>query len=100
MNKNIPTKIYLTEQELPKQWYNMNAILPEKHQPALNPATLKPCTLSDFENVFCTELAKQELNVTDEYIDIPDDERWIRLPKYIINSKGIILQVLTNSIRQ
>ncbi len=75
MNKKIPTKIYLTEEELPKQWYNMNAVMPEKHAPALNPATLQPCTLSDFENVFCTELAKQELNSTDEYIDIPQEIR-------------------------
>ncbi len=73
MNKKIPTKIFLSEEELPKQWYNINAILPEKHLPSLNPETLKPCTLSDFEQVFCTELSKQELNVTDEYIDIPDE---------------------------
>ena len=67
----IPTKIYLSEEELPRYWYNLNAIIP--HEPALNPNTLKPCTLEDFEEVFCTELAKQELNQTDEYIKIPDE---------------------------
>ncbi len=72
-DKKMPTKIYLQESELPRYWYNMNAVLPEKHEPALNPKTLKPCTLEDFEEVFCTELAKQELNVTDEYIKIPDE---------------------------
>lgn len=70
-NKKIPTKIYLTEEELPRYWYNLNAII--KHEPALNPDTLTPCTLEDFEQVFCTELAKQELNQTDEYIKIPDE---------------------------
>ncbi len=73
MKKEIPTKIFLSEEELPRYWYNINAILKEKHAPTLNPITLKPCTLSDFEEVFCTELAKQELNVTDEYIKIPDE---------------------------
>ena len=73
--KKIPTKLLLTESELPKCWYNMNAILPEKHDPALNPATLKPCTLEEFKAPFCEELAAQELNTTDEYIPIPDEIR-------------------------
>lgn len=72
-NKNIPTKIFLSESELPKSWYNINAVMKEKHEPALNPDTLKPCTLEDYKKIFCTELAKQELNMTDEYIEIPDE---------------------------
>ena len=72
-DKKIPTKMYLDESELPKSWYNINAILKEKHDPALNPETLKPCTLEDYEKVFCTELAKQELNDKDEYIPIPEE---------------------------
>lgn len=43
-----------------------------KHDPFLNPATLKPCTADDLRGVFCDELIKQELNQTDEYIDIPE----------------------------
>ena len=74
-DKQIPTKLLLTESELPKAWYNMNAILPEKHDPALNPATLKPCTIDEFKGPFCDELAAQELNTTDEYIPIPDEIR-------------------------
>ncbi len=69
--KRIPTKMYLEESELPRAWYNVNAVV--KHDPALNPETLKPCTLEDYEKVFCTELSKQELNVTDEYIPIPEE---------------------------
>ena len=70
-DKKIPTKIYLDESELPRYWYNLGSII--KHDPALNPDTLTPCTLEDFEKVFCTELAKQELNTKDEYIKIPDE---------------------------
>ena len=73
VDKKIPTKLLLTEEELPKCWYNMNAIMPEKHDPALNPATLQPCTLDDYKVPFCEELAAQELNITDEYIPIPDE---------------------------
>ena len=72
-NKYVPTKILLEESELPKAWYNMNAVMPEKHDPALNPATLKPCTIEEFKGPFCDELAAQELNTTDEYIPIPDE---------------------------
>jgi len=71
--KKIPTKMYLEEKELPKSWYNINAIMKDKHEPALNPETLKPCTLEEMEKVFCKELAIQELNFTDEYIPIPDE---------------------------
>ena len=71
-DKTVPTKIYLTENEIPRQWYNVRAAMKEKHDPFLNPATLKPCTADDLRGVFCDELIKQELNQTDEYIDIPE----------------------------
>ncbi len=74
-DKKIPTKLLLTESELPKSWYNMNAVMPEKHDPALHPGTLQPCTIEDFKGPFCDELAAQELNTTDEYIPIPDEIR-------------------------
>ena len=71
--KKIPTKIYLSENELPKSWYNLNAIMKEKHAPALNSKTLKPVTKEELEEVFCSELVEQELNFTDEYIPIPQE---------------------------
>ena len=73
MEKQIPYKIYLEESEMPKQWYNVRADMKNKPAPLLNPATLKPVTLEDLSHVFCTELAKQELNDTDAYIDIPEE---------------------------
>ena len=71
--KRIPTKMFLEEKELPNCWYNINAIMKDKHAPALNPKTFKPCTAEELEEVFCSELVKQELNMTDEYIPIPDE---------------------------
>ena len=73
MEKQIPYKIYLEESEMPKQWYNVRADMKNKPAPLLNPATLKPVTLEDLSHVVCTELAKQELNDTDAYIDIPEE---------------------------
>lgn len=69
----IPYKIYLTEDEMPKKWLNLRAFMKNKPEPIINPGTKKPCTLEELSHIFCTELAKQELNVTDEYIDIPDE---------------------------
>lgn len=73
--KEIPYKIYLSENEMPKEWYNVRADMRTDHRPLLNPATLQPVTLSDLEPVFCTELAKQELNDKDAYIEIPEEVR-------------------------
>ncbi len=72
-NKKIPYKIYLNEDEMPKQWYNVRADMKNKPAPLLNPATGKPITLEELSHVFCTELAKQELDDTTAYFDIPDE---------------------------
>ena len=73
MSKEIPYKIYLPESELPNQWYNVRADMKNKPAPLLNPATHKPATLEELSQVFCTELAKQELDENDAYIDIPQE---------------------------
>lgn len=73
MKQEIPYKIYLEESELPKQWYNVRADMKNKPAPLLNPATHKPMTVDELSKVFCRELAEQELNDTDAYIDIPDE---------------------------
>lgn len=72
-NREIPYKIYLEENELPRHWYNVRADMKNKPAPLLNPATHQPCTLEELSHVFCTELAKQELDDTTPYIDIPQE---------------------------
>ena len=69
----IPYKTYLEEDEMPKQWYNVRADMKNKPAPLLNPATHKPMTAEELSVVFCSELAAQELNDTDPYIDIPEE---------------------------
>ncbi len=76
MSENkIPYKIYLEEDEMPKQWYNVRADMKKKPAPLLNPATHEPMTLEELSHVFCTELAKQELDDTTPYFDIPEEIR-------------------------
>lgn len=68
---DVPYKVYLTEEELPKQWLNIKAFMKELPPPLLNPATKQPCTKEELSGVFCEKLAEQELNCTDKFIDIP-----------------------------
>ena len=72
-DKTIPYKIYLEENEMPKQWYNMRADMKNKPAPLLNPETLQPITAEELGEVFCEELVKQELDDTTPYIDIPQE---------------------------
>ena len=74
MAQEIPYKIYLDEKNIPRYWYNVRARM-QPHAPFLNPATLKPCTKDDLRGVFCDEVIDQELNFTDEYIEIPEGIR-------------------------
>lgn len=74
-NKEIPYKIYLEENEMPKQWYNVRADMKKKPAPLLNPVTKQPITEDELSEVFCRELARQELDDTNPYIDIPQEIR-------------------------
>ena len=73
MKDNEKYKIYLEENEIPTQWYNVRADMKIKPAPLVNPGTGKPATLEDLTPVFCEELAKQELDNDTRYFDIPDE---------------------------
>ena len=75
MSDKIPYKIYLSESELPTQWYNVRADMKNKPTPLLNPLTHEAMKFEDLQPVFCNELIKQELNDTDAYITIPAEIR-------------------------
>ena len=67
-NRSIPYKIYLSEDEMPRYWYNVRADMKTKPAPLLNPGTLKPMTARELDGVFCDELVQQELDDTTAYI--------------------------------
>ena len=68
-------RFFLTEAELPRQWYNIQADMKNKPMPLLNPATRQPLKVEDLYPLFAEELSRQELNQTDRWIDIPDKVR-------------------------
>ncbi len=69
----IPYKIYLTEDEMPKAWYNLRSAMKNKPAPLLNPGTHEPMKAEELAPVFCEELIKQELDNDTEYFPIPDE---------------------------
>lgn len=72
-NKEIPYKIYLEENEMPTQYYNVRADMKKKPAPILNPGTMQPITAEELAPVFCDELIKQELDDVTPFFDIPEE---------------------------
>ena len=68
----IPHRLYLTEEQMPKQWYNLRADMKELPDPIINPGTIKPAAVEDLYPVFCEKLAQQEMDNTTRYFDIPE----------------------------
>jgi tryptophan synthase beta chain len=68
------TKIILSEKDIPQQWYNIMADMPNLPPPPLNPATKTPVSPDDLSSIFPMALIEQEVSV----------ERWINIPKDIL----------------
>lgn len=68
-------RYFLPEDEIPRQWYNIQADMPNKPMPMLDPATREPVTLEQLSEIFSVECCRQELNLTDRWIDIPEEVR-------------------------
>jgi len=69
----IPHRFYLSEDEMPTQWYNLRADMKELNDPIINPGTMKPAVKEDLYPIFATKLADQEMDNTTRYIDIPEE---------------------------
>ena len=74
-DEKIPYKIYLGENEMPKNWYNVRADMKNKPAPLLNPGTGEPMGFDDLRPVFCDDLIRQELDNDDREIPIPQEIR-------------------------
>ncbi len=75
MAHEIPYRLYLSEEDLPKTWYNVRADMKNKPAPLLNPGTRQPMTADELAPVFCDELVKQELDNDTAFFEIPDEIR-------------------------
>ena len=79
-------KILLNENEIPENWYNIIADMPNKPLPPLHPGTLEPIGPEALAPLFPMELIKQEVT-TDKWVAIPDEVRniyslWRPTPLY------------------
>ena len=70
---DIPYKVYLSEKEIPTQWYNVRADMKNKPAPLVNPGTGEPMKVEELFPVFCEELCRQEFDNETPYIDIPQE---------------------------
>ena len=94
--QKIPYKIYLTEEEMPKAWYNMRSDMKVKPAPLLNPGTGAPMTAEELSGVFCEELVQQELDEDTAYIEIPQEiqDKWYPQKDFHTMYIGEIVEVL------
>ena len=68
-------RFILPEEEIPTQWYNIQADMVNKPLPPLNPVTHEPMKAEDLYLIFSKACSDQELNTTDAWIDIPEEVR-------------------------
>ena len=73
--QEVPYKIYLSEDEMPKYWYNVRADMKTKPAPLVNPGTGQPMKPEELEPVFCHEAIMQEFDNDTQYVEIPEDIR-------------------------
>lgn len=74
MNKD-QKRFFLSESEIPTQWYNIQADMPNKPMPILHPQTREVLKAEDLFGTFCQECSRQELDQTNAWIDIPEPVR-------------------------
>ena len=70
------TRFNLSQNDLPKFWYNVNADSPIAPAPVLHPGTKEPVTPDFLSVLFPMELIMQEIS-TERYIQIPEEVREI-----------------------
>ena len=85
-------KFLLQEKDIPQAWSNVMAEMPNKPRPMLNPATKQPLTAEDLYPLFSEEASKQEMNMKDAWIEIPEEVREmykIWRPTPLVRARGL-----------
>ena len=85
-------KFLLQEKDIPQAWYNVMAEMPNKPRPMLKPATKQPLTAEDLYPLFSEEASKQEMNMKDAWIEIPEEVREmykIWRPTPLVRARGL-----------
>lgn len=68
-------RFFLAEADIPSQWYNIQADMPNKPLPLLNPKTKQPLKAEDLFPIFNEACSLQELDTEHAWIDIPEEVR-------------------------
>ena len=71
--RTVPSRVYLTEQQMPEKWLNVRAVMKNKPAPMIHPGTRRPLEFADIEPIFCGEVIRQELDNDTLLFDIPDE---------------------------
>ncbi|HHV99267.1 MAG TPA: TrpB-like pyridoxal phosphate-dependent enzyme [Clostridiaceae bacterium] len=74
MRRDSVTKVFLSESDIPKQWYNIVADMPNKPEPYISPMTGKVATPDEMSAIFPKAIIEQEMS-TERFIDIPEEVR-------------------------
>lgn len=69
----------LSQNDIPKEWYNVCADLGEPPPPPLHPATQQPCGPQDLAPIFPMAILEQEMS----------PERWIKIPEPILEKYAL-----------
>jgi len=75
----LPIRIILREDQMPRQWYNIQADLPRPLQPSLHPGTGQPIQPEDLAPIFPMNLIEQEVS----------QERWIDIPEPVLEKLAL-----------
>ncbi|MCL2797157.1 MAG: TrpB-like pyridoxal phosphate-dependent enzyme [Firmicutes bacterium] len=71
--RTVPSRLYLTEKQMPEKWMNVRAVMKNKPAPMIHPGTREPLDFSGIEPVFCQEVIRQELDNDTLYVPIPSE---------------------------
>lgn len=72
-------KIVLDEKDIPREWYNIQADMPNPMRPPLHPGTLEPIKPEELGAIFPMNLVEQEMST----------ERWIKIPEPVMEKLAI-----------
>lgn len=68
-------RFFLLENDIPTQWYNIQADMVNKPMPLLNPVTHRPLAPEDLTHIFSEACSQQELDTEHAWMDIPEEVR-------------------------
>ena len=86
-----PTKVFLSEKDMPRQWYNIQADMPTPLSPPLHPGTGKPIGPEELSAIFPMNLIEQEVS-RERWLDIPEpvlEKLWLWRPSPLIRARNL-----------